>query len=66
LSFWIGIDFNSGGDVVRSAEVEHLLCLGQTADRRAGQAAVPEQQTEGRNRERLFGRADEGQVPVTP
>ncbi len=32
--------FDIGGDVVRAAEVEHLLGLGDAADRRAGETAV--------------------------
>ena len=46
------------------AEVEHLLRFGDAADGRSGEAAPPHDQPEGRNRQRLFRRANEGEVAV--
>ena len=43
---------------------EHLLGLADAADGRAGEAAAPEQETEGSDGERLLWRADEGDVAV--
>jgi hypothetical protein len=39
-------DFDIGGDVVRAAEIEHLLRLGEAADGRTGEAAAPHDQVE--------------------
>ena len=47
-----------------AAEVEHLLRLGNTANERTGKAFAAEQQTEGGDRHRLVGRADERERAV--
>ena len=57
-------DLDVGRDVVLSAEVEHLLRLGDAADRRARQAAPSKDQRESGDGERLGRRADERQVAV--
>src|SRR6266852_3710712 len=57
-------NFDIGNDVVLSAEIEHLLGLGDPADGRAGEAASPHDQAERGNGERLLRRADEGDVAI--
>lgn len=59
-----GNGFHVSGDVVRAAEVEHLLCFGNAADRRTGKAATSKNQAENRNRQRLVRSADHRDVPV--
>ena len=50
---------------MRTAEIEHLLGLGNAADERAGEAAASEQKAEAGDGERLLGRAHEREVAVT-
>src|ERR1035438_7434168 len=59
-----GDNFDIGGDVMCATKVEHLLCFGDAADGRAGQAPAPEDKTKRRNRERLLRRTDQGEVTV--
>src|SRR6185312_5830950 len=59
-----GDDFDVGGDVVLAAEVEHLLCFGEAADGRAGEAASSEDEVEGGDREWLFRCPHKAQVAV--
>jgi len=37
LTFWIGINFDIGGDVMFAAKIEHLLRFRDAADGRAGE-----------------------------
>ena len=57
--------FDVGGDVVRPAEVEHLLRLGDAADRRAGETAASEDETEHRDWQRSCGKVRSEQPAVT-
>jgi len=47
-----------------AAEIEHLLGLGDTADKRTGQAAASEDEAEGRDWQGFIGYADQGDVAV--
>ena len=47
-----------------AAEVEHFLGFGDAADGRAGEAAAAHDQAEGRNGERFFRRADQGEIAI--
>src|ERR1035438_3242606 len=60
-----GDNFDIGGDVMCATKVEHLLCFGDAADGRAGQAPAPEDKTKRRNRERLLRRTDQGERKST-
>ena len=64
MIFWIGITSTSAVMLCCAAEVEHLLGLGDAADGRAGEAAASEDEAEGRDGQRLLGRADQGDVAV--
>ena len=47
-----------------AAEVEHLLRLGDAANRRAGEAAASHDEAESGDGQRFLGRADQGDVAV--
>ena len=47
--------FHVGRAIVFTAEIEHLLSLGDAADGRAGEAAAGCDQAEGQNRKRFWG-----------
>src|ERR1039458_10250823 len=55
-------NFDIGGNVVLSTEIEHLLGFGYTADRRTGEAATTHDKAECGNREGLVRRSDERDV----
>jgi hypothetical protein len=59
-----GDDFDVGGNVVLTAEVEHLLGLCDTPDERAREAAASEDEAEDGDGQRLFRRAHHGDVAV--
>ena len=59
-----GDHLNVRRNVVLSTEVEHLLGFGNADDSRAGQTAAAEDQTERRDRQRLFKGAHERNVAV--
>ena len=65
VDFLDGNDFDVGGDVVLAAEVEHLLGFGDATDGRAGEAAAAHDEGEGRDGQRLFRRADQGDVAIS-
>ena len=57
-------DFDVGGDVVGTAEVEHLLGFPDAADVRAGEAAAPHDEAKRREREGLRGSTNQGEVAI--
>jgi hypothetical protein len=59
-----GDDFDVGGDVVFTAEVEHLLGFGDAPYERAREASAGEDQREGGDGEGFFGCAYESEVAV--
>ena len=61
-----GNHFDIGGDVVLAAKIEHLLRLGDSADRGAGETASPHDQAKRWDIERLCRRADQRKLPSTP
>jgi hypothetical protein len=58
-------NFDVGGDVVFAAKVEHLLSHGYPANSGTGKIAVPKNQVESSDSERLRRSTDEGQVAIT-
>jgi len=56
--------FNIRGNPMRPAKIEHLLSLGDAADRRPGKAAPSHNEPECRNTQRLLRRANHGDVAV--
>jgi hypothetical protein len=49
---------------VLAPEVEHLLRFGDAANRRAGQTAASEDETESGDGQRFLGRADQGDIAI--
>src|ERR1700733_11565917 len=64
VDFLNGNDFDVGGDVVLTAEVEHLLGLGNAANGRAGKAAAADDQRKSSDGKRFFRRANESEVAI--
>ena len=57
-------DLDIGRDVVRAAEIEHFLGLGDAADRRTREAAASHDEAERGDGEGLFRRADQCDVAI--
>src|SRR5262245_66410421 len=49
---------------MRAAKIQHLLGFGDAANWRTGEASTSEYKAEGSDGERLFRRADEGDVAI--
>jgi hypothetical protein len=59
-----GNHFDVRGDVVLAAEVEHLLCLRDTANRRSGKTVTAKDEPESGHGQRLLGSAHQRDVAI--
>ena len=64
VHFLDGDDLDIGSDIMGPAKIEHLLGFGDAANWRTGEASTSEYKAEGSDGERLFRRADEGDVAI--